>query len=261
MSDHPVPPLVSDDMDLFTLLLRLRVRLDEDDPANLAWVLPEVLVRCQSGIDDPAGVLDVVGRLARPSPEAGQRSLLDALERGVDGTILEELVELLASLGADLAEREADALRRVSEGRPGERVHAMYLLCALGPTTADGCRAVLEADLGRLWRLEQLRVESLSRRRGLALAACIAALAHGDQAVRARAEAALAAMGPDAAAAVPALLGMPPWEGGDDWPSPALNAIGEAAIPSLREGLQHPSALVSARAMLVLEAMNALPEA
>jgi hypothetical protein len=259
MSDRP--PLVTEDMDLFTLMLRLRVRLDQDDPANLAWVLPELLVRCQSGIDDPERVLDAVERLARSAPEAGRRSLLDALERGVDASILEPLVGLLAGLGCDLAEREADALRRLGDGGAGERVHAMYLLCALGPTTAEACRAVLEADLVRLWRLEELRVESLSRRRGVSLAACIAALAHPSAAVRARAEAALGAMGPDAVSAVPALLGMPAWDGGDDWPSPALHAIGEAAIPSLREGLQHPSALVSARAMLVLEAMGALPGA
>ncbi|MFO0846333.1 MAG: hypothetical protein U0797_28815 [Gemmataceae bacterium] len=178
MSATRAPQLVTDDMDLFTLLLRLRVRLDEDDPANLAWVLPEVLVRCQSGVDDPERVLDAVARLACAAPGAGRSALIEALERGVDVAVLPGLVELLASLGANLAECEADALRRVSDPLPGERVHAMYLLCALGPTTEGGCRAALEAALGRLWRLEQLRVEALARNPGRSLAVCIGGLAH-----------------------------------------------------------------------------------
>jgi hypothetical protein len=260
MSERSAPPLVSEDMDLFTLMLRLKVRLEEDDPANLAWVLPEVLVRCQSGVHEPGEVFDAIARLARSAPESGKPALLEALERGVDVAILEGLVGLLAELGCDVAEREADALRRLSASRAGERVHAMYLLCALGPTTVEGCRAVLEADLVRLWRLEQVRVEALVRQRKAALPACIDALAHDAEAVRARAEAALVAMGPDAAPAVPALLSLPAWGVGDDRPSPALYAFGEAAVPLLAEGLSHPSALVSSRAKRVLEAMGALPE-
>ncbi len=249
---HPATGnFVSDEMDLFTLLLRLRVRLATEAPASLAWVLPEVLVRCQSEVDDPVGTFEVIDRLARSVPEAGRNALLEALERGVDAVLLEDCVALLAELGVDLAERERDALERLHFSHPGERVHAMYLLCAVGPTTESACRAVLETDLGRLWRLEQLRVEALVRHN--ALDASITALSHPSPEVRARAEAVLMYLGPIGSDAVSALLHMPPWDEEDERPSPVLYQLEDTALPILQASLNHESPLVRSRARQVLD--------
>jgi HEAT repeat protein len=259
----PLQALLSADLELPDLLLRARLLLAgayRGRPGDLSGLLPEVLVRCQSEAEDAAGVLDLVGAVARAAPGPGRSALLEALERGVAAGLQPGLVALLEELGEDRPALLARCLAGLAAGDAADRVRALTVLCALGPVTEAAAEALLLAGVEPLWHLERRRVAALARAGAPVVPALASALGHPDPAVRARAEAALEALGPAAVAAVPALLEMPSWPGTAEErgeavaPSPALFAAGRAAVPALLAALAHPWPPARARAAAVLGA-------
>lgn len=259
-SPSSILSLVSDEMELFTVLFRIRVLLAgtfREEPEQLAPLLFEILVRCQSGVEDPNEVLEIVRPIALAAPTTARNALIEALERGVDTHLLPGLLDILLDLGLDLQACENDCLHRLYHGTTAEKVQAMHLLCALGPCSQEATRLVLTLDLGRLWRLEWLRLDALVLNPIQTLPLAIEALEHPQESVRARAEAVLEKLGPLARPAVPTLLRMPAWQGRDEaTASPALFAIGAAAIEEIREALTHPNATVRQRAQAVLHLLQ-----
>ncbi|MFO0878520.1 MAG: HEAT repeat domain-containing protein [Gemmataceae bacterium] len=254
-SAHPIPLPIPDDMDLATLLLRLRVALAGEFRASTldqTWLIDEILVRCQTVAEEPEEVLAVLAILVQQAPEAGLRFLIAAFQRGVAPSLRAGLIALLEAGGIDLTSLRASCLGLIEVGTPAEKVEALRLLCALGPESEAAIVVLLTADVGRLWPLEQARVESLARLGSRGLPQVREALAHPDSNVRTRAEAVVHHLGEDALDVLPDLLQMP----GASEPSPAIFRLGSAAIPQLLHGLRSPSNRIRSRATLVLGALK-----